>query len=225
MSPITNLWDSYREHTDLINGAAIIEDGIVDKERWETAPRKVLILLKDPHDEDPNHKWNLVDTIRDGNWSRKASQKIWNTAGQMAFAIQNWDRRNFPGFPLESKESKDESRNALLQCAVVNIKKTGGGSAAKPEEILRWARETEDLLLSQIREINPEIILCGYTWRYIKRYWKNVNKIARAVYKPDDYFCIDYYHPANRYPNLLNYYALGGIMISSGLVDEVPKRM
>ena len=228
MLPKADLWDRYREHTELINGAAIIQDGIVDKDKWEKAPRKVLILLKDPHEEDPSKEWNLADTIRVGDWAKNASTKIWNTAGQMAFAIQNWGRDSFPQLKIETSEdrtkSKDLAHEALLATAVVNIKKTGGSSAAKDEEISSWAEKTKDLLLEQIRDIGPDIVLCGGTWQYIKDYWDDNKKVARPVYHPDKFYYIDYYHPANRYPNLLNYYALGGIMMSSGLVGKVPKR-
>lgn len=227
MSPTANLWDGYREHIDLINGAAIIKDGIVDKERWDNVPRKVLILLKDPHEEDPNHEWNLADTIRVGDWAKNASKKIWNTAGQMAFAIQNWGPDSYPQLKIETPEDRAKSKQlaheALLASAVVNIKKTGGGSEAKDEEIFRWTENTMELLLRQIIDIGPDIILCGGTWQYIRKHLTSAKKIARPLYYHDNIYYIDYYHPANRYPNLLNYYALGGIMLSSKLVDKVPR--
>ena len=224
MLPTADLWEGYREHTDLINGAAIIKDGIVDEDKWEKAPRKVLILLKDPHEEDPNKEWNLADTIRVGDWGKNSSFKIWTISGQLAYLIQNLTCTIFPKFP-EASVAQNASQAALQQSAVVNIKKTGGGSKAKDVEIFDWALNTQDLLLQQIKDIGPDIILCGGTWQYMRTILEETMQESRSIHFWKDIYFIDYYHPANRYPSLLNYYALGGIMLSSGLADKVHRRI
>ena len=86
------------------------------------------------------------------------------------------------------------------------------------EEINRYAEFDKDELRKELELCDPTIIVCGYTisslniimQKNIKEtyndhwfYWIEMNDHPVLV--------IDYYHPANHYPDLLNYYGLMNI--------------
>lgn len=52
------------------------------------------------------------------------------------------------------------------EIAYINIKKTGGGGKSNIKEIKDAYSENEELLLKQIKEYNPNIIIFGGTLKY-----------------------------------------------------------
>lgn len=71
----------------------------------------------------------------------------------------------------------------------------------------------------QIEIINPDIIICGYTIEALERIFEKQicgdkkcdNLFYYAVLAGRVRLVIDYYHPANRFPALLNYYGIVNI--------------
>lgn len=107
----------------------------------------------------------------------------------------------------------------LNQIAIVNLKKSGGKSNSRYPEIFAYADCGATELIKQIEIINPEIIVCGATFGDLNRISGNKSQkgscdnwfyFSDAIGGKERLF-IDNYHPANRYPALLNYYGLVGI--------------
>ncbi len=66
--------------------------------------------------------------------------------------------------------------------------------------------------------IDPDIIVCGYTFQILYHEvfeYDNLGKNDNWYYYLDVFnkkrLFIDYYHPANHWPSLTNYYGLMGI--------------
>ena len=105
--------------------------------------------------------------------------------------------------------------------AVVNLKKSGGKSSSDYGEIEAYALADKEEIKKQLRLIAPDTILCGSTFRALNHVFDN--KIRPEGMQCDNWFyytdiisisrtlVIDYYHSANYYPALLNYYAVTNI--------------
>jgi hypothetical protein len=209
----TNLMKKWSEK-ELHKDKDFIADGIIDIPRWQKAKRKILFLLKEAYDG----PYDLCDAIRD-EW-KGPKYKVWWTASYWLYALQKISNSNIPSFPKEQKQF-DECVEYLLSSAVVNIKKSSGKTASDYEDVLKYAREDSRLLKEQISLINPDIILCGYTYDYFCEFW--TDKITpvgdtEMVFKTGNHIVINYWHPANRQiPNELSFYALCAIIQNAKL--------
>jgi len=192
-----------------------IPDGIVDCRIWNSlAPgKRVLFVLKEAYED--NHEksgWALNDELREyGPWST-----IWNRVAEWSFGIQNSDINTIAPYSSFSWETANEY---LRRIAIMNIKKSGGMHSSIYEEISAYAITDAEEIIREIELIDPDIIICGATFSdintitgntMIKGSNENWFYYSDAIGGKERLF-IDYYHPANRYPKLLNYYGIVGI--------------
>jgi len=185
-----------------------IQDGIIDISRWQKSKRKILILLKEAYGD----IGDLCSLIRD-EWEGP-KYKLWWSTSYWLYALQKISANSTPPFPTK-QEQFDECSEFLLSASVVNIKKSDGKSSSDTEDILEYAKKDKKLLEEQISLINPEIILCGNTSEYFWQYWPDeIKQIGNTgyVFKTGNYIIIDYWHPANQFPDVLCYYALCAII-------------
>jgi len=193
----------------LHKGQVFIEDGIICLEKWKHSKNKVLILLKEAYGEEES--WSLVETIRDV-WKGPKYKVFW-TIAYWLYLLNKIEPAAIPLFPATEKEF-DACREYLLSAAVVNLKKSAGNSASNYDELLSYVRKDRKLLREQLEIINPGIILCGYTKEYFDLFWnRKTEKIKNTefLYKSGNTIIIDFWHPANQYPDKLCYYALGAV--------------
>ena len=111
---------------------------------------------------------------------------------------------------LRSKE-----KEIIDRIAVVNVKKSNGGSESEYEDLKKYALEDRLEIKRELEIIQPDIIVCGNNLSLLKLVlgeelqnddtWDNM----LALWK--DTLVLDYYHPAVHYPNRVNYYALMAI--------------
>ena len=83
-------------------------------------------------------------------------------------------------------------------------------------------------LLEQLSLIRPTILVCGYTASLLFTLWekqpqKNENWFTWVSFQGEPLLVLDYYHPANAFPDLLNYYGLMGIYQQALLTQKVKK--
>ena len=72
--------------------------------------------------------------------------------------------------------------------------------------------------------INPQYILCGNTSGYLPEGLRPDNDPADDTaffYMRDNMTIIDYWHPANQYPDALCYYALCALMQKSLIAKDI----
>lgn len=192
-----------------------IPDGIVDEQTWDSLPdgKRVLILLKEAYEDNHNNdSWALNEGLREfGPWS-----SIWNRVSEWAYGINNTDAGSIAPY---HELSKEEANAYLRKIAVVNIKKSGGKHTSIYEEIDAYAQADAEEIIREIELIDPDIIICGATFASLNQILnqpmeKGSNEnwfyYSDALGGKERLF-IDYYHPANRYPALLNYYGIVGI--------------
>lgn len=188
-----------------------VRDGVVCPEIWFSQQVRPLFLLKEAYGD--GRDWDLIDdhlltAAPFGNhltWKR-VTQWAQGILGTTADRLCPFDERTRGlGFG-----------NAYLRrIAAVNVKKSGGRSASNAEEIARYARNDRALLCRQLELIDPTVIVCGNTFEYLEiildariKNTRNPNLGYSVRLNGHDVIVLDYWHPSNRYPDLMNYYGL-----------------
>jgi hypothetical protein len=126
-------------------------DGIVDEECYEKAARRVLFVLKEPN----AHHEDSCDHARNFAQGRDKSNAAWRNLAYWSYGILR-------GFPLFSQVKGDPAYPQILyEIAVMNLKKTPGGSSAKKTEILRFALGSSNqvFIRREFEIIAPQIII------------------------------------------------------------------
>lgn len=102
--------------------------------------------------------------------------------------------------------------------AVVNIKKSSGKNASNVDELRGYAAFDHARLKRQLELCDPTIIVCGYTSSALDpvmemevRRERNENLYYQISLNGKSVLVLDYWHPANQYPVIMNYYGLMGI--------------
>jgi hypothetical protein len=199
---------------DLHKGKEFIEDGIIDLNRWEAADRKILFLLKEAYGDYGDLCWLIRD-----EW-KGPKYKVWWTASYWLYALRKLSGKTIPPFPKE-KAQCDECVEYLLSSAVVNIKKSDGQTASSVEDLDKYIKEDRGFLQEQIGLIDPTIILCGYTFDQFKEIWSgSVEPLGgtEVIFRAGKQLVINWWHPANKYPNELCYYALCAVIQEAGIL-------
>ena len=127
-----------------------VPDGIIDKKQYVCAPYKILWILKETNGQDFELAWALGYQAKQKNWG--GFHKTYRRVVQISSAIleKNWDSMS---------DAKQKFPVIIPQIAVININKTGGTSKSKHKEILAYYNQNKQLLMRQIKAINPDIII------------------------------------------------------------------
>lgn len=181
-----------------------IRDGIVNEDWWfqEQSVPKICFFLKEARTQEEGY--NLVkDLYKREPWKLWQRVAIWTQAIQLSFTGER---------PYDVDKIQMKSHEAVRQTAVVNVKKSNGLAESEGEDLWKYVHEDKDLLKRELELVNPDIILCGYTFGMLSEVLGDeleMDGTADTMYAFwKDKLIIDYYHPACHYPNRVNYYAL-----------------
>jgi len=181
------------------------EDGIVCEEKWETARRKILFLMKETNE----FNRDLRHLIRE--------KKDWNVLGYWAYGLLHATVDYIPPYKEAEKEQKCGEALPLLSSAVMNLKKLKGGSSADMEKIKEATERDKKRIKEELRIIKPEIVVCCGTWYVVKKTllaeeeYSSIGTLERC-YRYEDAVWIDFVHPGARlrhdmmYLGLVTYY-------------------
>lgn len=203
-------WSSLSHH----KGKGFIRDGIIDYNKWTKSNRKVLFILKEAYSNSSTPEdFDLCELIRD-EWCG-AKYNVWWNVAYWAYGIHHSDSNHI----VQKPDNKDEyilATESLLSSAIINIKKSSGRSTSDKDELKLYANRDLSFIKREFELINPDIVICGFVWDYIKDIWTEVKPIYDLVYKYSDIYFVDFWHPANQFPKKLNYYCLLSIIANSG---------
>lgn len=149
MKNTTDLWTKWRHHykTLGIDSNLITEDGIIDANNFNTEER-ILFILKETNKFKGS---SLSELLGQG-----PVYQMWHTLSRWAAGLVN----DFPDY--DSINNSTSKKNALKQIAVINLKKTTGSASSNMSKIEAFAHHDKELLLEQIADIHPKIIIaCG----------------------------------------------------------------
>lgn len=204
-------WKNKPESADICHKNNIfVSDGVVCPEKWFHQEIRPLFLLKEAYSGASD--WSLLhDHLLLKN---KKMSHLWSTICRWTEGLLNTTSATIPIFQSELGY-QDYGNETLKQIAVVNVKKSNGKRSSKMEEINRYADYDKDELRHELELCDPTIIVCSYTISSLNII---MQKDIKAVYNDNWFYwielnkhpvlVIDYYHPANQYPDLLNYYGL-----------------
>lgn len=210
-------WDINHPSSDFVS------DGIVRKKEdlklWFQQERRPLFLLREAYgNEKTVQNWDITAYIRsvvDGERKDRPSP-TWRNVARWAYGILNMsDDGEFPSFPENSIITTKSDDHPLKQIAVVNVKKVNGKKTSETDDLLRYAKATAAEIWQEIELIDPTVIISA-----------NVKEIQDTLAEKNGFtidrqdwtshleinshkvLLIEYWHPANRHPMIMNYYAL-----------------
>ena len=191
-----------------------VKDGIVNPDKWVTQEIKPMFLLKEAYGG--KESWDLINDhilVK----SKKQVDKTWKKVTQWTYGIMNTSVSSSPFFD-ENKIPKQFANEYLQSIAVVNVKKIAGASTSIWSELEEAVDNDKDFLKKEIELIEPTVIVCGYTMSLLEKILgvkikktSNKNLYYFAEINGKKVIILDYYHPGNQYPDIMNYYALTNI--------------
>lgn len=209
---LLNTWSQQRHH----RGKAFARDGIIDLHRWRLAKPKVLFLLKEAY-HDSSQEWDYREYLNE--WSAKDKPTLRNAA-YWCYAIYHVAHGNLPALPSDQGEYS-KAIECLRSGAIVNVKKSAGQRNSSDKNIAWYAARDKRIILKQIDQINPDIVVCGNTWQFIEKWWPRNVKVSAGVYRVARRIFVDFCHPSDRGSDELKYYALAGQLITFLLHESV----
>lgn len=190
------------------------EDGIVDYEKWQTAPVKVMIANRETNGIDANlyekngGMYCIPDAIERSSrgktgWTRGNTLRV---SGQWTYGIQHHSGDTYP----EHKEAKKHAFLAPLSAAYINIRKTNGGAVANMKVLHRDTEHYADLLKEQIALINPDVVICGRTLGFLREwvYGEEMAQLDERIYRVGSTVFFAHWHPSARKKHHEMYYRL-----------------
>jgi len=191
-----------------------VKDGIVNLNKWNVQETRPLFLLKEAYGGIKS--WNLINDCILSN-TDKQIDNTWKRVTQWTYGIMNTTEATAPFFD-EDSIPKNFANNYLQNIAVVNVKKIAGEPTSDWGKLEEAVDNDKDFLKKEIELIAPTVIVCGYTIKFFEKIFdikikksKNKNLYYLAEINGKTVIVIDYYHPGNRYPDIMNYYAITNI--------------
>jgi len=186
-----------------IDGAII--DGAFNPEEYYDSQIKILWILKEGYEEPFSYPETIRNKFEEIVWKELIngrSKPTWFPVALISHCILNGCLH------FEEIENTDEYRAAiqssLNKIALININKdpsiTGTTSLHKNlQESFEYYRE---LILTQIKHLEPDIIICGNTFKYLEQDFQNPQVIKERDgelyvdhYIIDKKIILDPYHP------------------------------
>lgn len=193
--------------------SVFIRDGVVCPEQWFSQSVRPLFLLKEAYGGDTD--WDL---IADHLLPTHPISKMWNRISLWTRGLLVTTKDNIAPFVEDDPIAESYGNEYLKKIAVMNIKKSGGDKSSDMNIIRAYADFDKDRLKTQLELCDPTVIVCGYTASTLDiilgkpvRKDKNQNLAYHITLNGHDVLVLDYWHPANQYPDIMNYYGLMSI--------------
>lgn len=197
--------------------AHFIEDGIMDEHEWGLLPegKRILFVLKEVNDPNCDNDWALQDHL-----SKDAKSTMWYRVAEWAKGIIE-TQAGKPDVLFTCFPQGTGTHEWLKRIAVLNLKKTPGGSSSNMDVVNSFAQADAAEIREEIGIIDPDIIILGGTGSAFYKVCGLDDNMAiikdrlhqYAYYNllGRDRLVIDYYHPSIRVSKLLSYYGIMGV--------------
>ncbi len=180
-------------------GKNSVVDGITDMSRYKKADPKILWILKEANN---SHTSNPNENQRDFHTDVTSYPK-WKLTFKRIISCSY-------GIIYKNKElNVDENAcingvNVMLDIALINVNKCGGNSRSNNSSISAKYNEYKDVILEQIKQINPDVIInCSEVLsltsdlqdRFVLSEEIKKRNANAKVYYNNEKLLIDYCHP------------------------------
>lgn len=190
-----------------------ITDGVVCPEQWFSQEVRPLFLFKEAYGGEKD--WDLIS---DHLKQEYKISKMWKRVSEWTRGIMNTTTDGIAPYIKDEPKVLYYNNEYLNQIAVVNIRKSRGEKNSDMDVISAYANFDKENLRKQLELCDPTVIICGYTGEMLEcildtkvRAKRNDNFIYDISLNGHDVIVLDYWHPANYYPDLMNYYGLVNI--------------
>lgn len=207
-------WKNKPAHgqVDHRNGV-FIADGVVLPEQWFSQDIRPLFLLKEAYNGESD--WSLTDHLLH---SKKKCNATWRRITQWTEGLLNTTADAI--HPYTKVQDCTFGNEYLKRIAAINIKKSGGQKTSDGEDLKVYAQYDRTELYEQLKLADPSVIVCGYTMEHLNlilpepiktRAGQSQNLYYYTSINGHDVLVLDYWHPSNQYPDIMNYYTLMSI--------------
>lgn len=207
-----------------------VRDGIINLENWKKQKVRICFLLNEAGGRfDMEHYPDGFDLAAE--WNEKGA------FSKFMFKLAVWTKAIQDSFNAPSTYVKQDvvnMRNELIRSiAVVNIKKSDGQRRSNFEVLQRFASEDAEEIKHELELVNPNIIICGENFRFLRGkrpeeegakrdrvfYDDEIKHIAKWTYLWGSKLILSLWTPANFVgtisSNTINYYAVREICRAS----------
>jgi len=135
----------------------VLRDGMFNADKYRAANPRILYVLKEPWMVDIPTDRNLLKTVENGDVA-----PTWTNITRWTIALQKFTAGEFPVWREDLETITDHDRQKALQnIAIMDLKKTPGGTTSDMVEVAEWAIKNNERLCRQLSIYNPDIIICG----------------------------------------------------------------
>ena len=182
-----------------------IYDGVADIAGYVLLKPKIMWILKEPYDD-----FTPAGKPKGGDWSlmdidfRYGISNMHKVMMQISYAIHN----NLDWKKLDYIDDNPDMITSLKQCAYINISKMPAETTSSDTHLWDCYPKWKDIILEQIKLYNPDIIIFGNTFMYLrndlnitendKPIYTVSGKWCSGTYQKDGVIFIDAYHPARK---------------------------
>lgn len=207
---ISKLFKEWKDKIDT-NNTAFITDGVMDPEKWFKQSERIMFVLKEAYSEPYENDWDLAEYALKSDPFKKESTwrniSLWTKGMQCTLA----------DYEPDDKELKSFGNKYLHGIAAINIKKYNGRNTSDASDILQYAVQEKEFIKKEIEICDPNVIVCCGTANAFNHvidfdYGHYNNQcFYHTILNEHEVIVIDFYHPANRYPRIMNYHTLCAI--------------
>ena len=198
------------------NAESFVTDGVINPDIWfkrGVVAGRTLFLLKEAYGED--HDWDLA---KDHLLTDEKARPIWKRVSLWAKGLDKSQANRIEPFDPYAEDVMSFNNPYLNQIAAINVKKYNGKKQSDYDEICDYAKRDKEFLKKQIELCDPTVIVCGYTAKALEiildndfRKESNNDLFYTVQINGHPVTVIDYWHPSNQYPEIMNYYSLVSI--------------
>ena len=140
-------------------------------DQYQHAKPKVLFILKEPSTRNNDPHYNFQRSLQDENWKQL---RMWKLIAYCSEGLQALGRGEEPRF---QKKKPEECKKLLRSSSYMNLKRFGAGTKSDMAFVGLHAGLFWPLMLAEIRQIRPQIIVCCATYSILKELLVCLNKL------------------------------------------------
>ena len=178
-----------------------VGDGIVNSDLYFATYPKILWILKEVNDPDGGD-WDMKDAINDLKDPSRGIRKGWGKTFNKIIYTTNGILNEQTYKQIDYISDDPDLVDILKKTAFINLKKTPGGATAYKPAVEDFYERHKDLILEQIKLINPDIIIGGNTFEFMGNDFEKIHPLGEKqilplihTYTTPQRLIIDAYHP------------------------------
>jgi len=138
---------------------------------YDTAVPKVLFILKEPAVRKDDKNYNFRESLENPEWKQL---RMWRLLAYCSKGLQEIGRGETPTF---EKQNAEACKKLLRYSSYMNLKRFGAERASDMSLIGLHAGLFWRLMLEEIRELKPNIIVCCKTYFILKELLECLDKL------------------------------------------------